>query len=90
MFLTGTRADYGKLKSLIKKLDKENSFKVYIYVTGMHLNPKYGSTYKELEKDGFNNLFLAKSIKEYSSMDISLAENIIQLYRRRRSFWNNR
>lgn len=78
MFLTGTRADYGKIKSLIKKLDCDNNFEVYIYITGMHLNKKFGSTYKEIQKDGFKNIYLAKPVKEYSSMDISLADNIIQ------------
>lgn len=78
MFLTGTRADYGKIKSVIKKLDESNDFKTYIYVTGMHLNEKFGSTYKAIQKDGFKNIFLSKPIKEYVTMDIALAENIIQ------------
>ena len=79
MFLTGTRADYGKIKSVIKKLDETNDFKTYIYVTGMHLNEKFGSTYKAIQKDGFKNIFLSKPVQEYVTMDIALAENIIQL-----------
>ncbi len=78
VFLTGTRADYGKIKSVIRKLEDTNNFGVYIYVTGMHLNKKFGSTYKAIEKDGFKNIFLSKPIKEYTTMDIALAENIIQ------------
>ena len=57
MILTGTRADYGKIKSVIKRIEKSNDFEVYIYVTGMHLKEKYGSTYLEIEKDGFKNIF---------------------------------
>ena len=78
VFLTGTRADYGKIKSVIKKLDSIKEFEVYIYVTGMHLNKKFGNTYKEIEKDGFKNLFLSKPIKKYVGMDISLANTITQ------------
>ena len=51
VFLTGTRADYGKIKSIIQKLTKSNKFKIYIFVTGMHLQRKYGLTYKEIYKD---------------------------------------
>ena len=51
VFLTGTRADYGKIKSIIQKLTKSNKFKIYIFVTGMHLQRKYGLTYKEIFKD---------------------------------------
>lgn len=78
MFLTGTRADYGKIKSVIKKLESTDEFDVYIYVTGMHLNEKYGSTYKAIQKDGFKNIFLSNPINEYVTMDVALAENIIQ------------
>ena len=78
MFLTGTRADYGKIKSVMKKLESMDEFRVYIYITGMHLNKKFGSTYKAIEKDGFKNLFLAKPIEDYVTMDVALAENIIQ------------
>ena len=43
VFITGTRADYGKLKSIINKIKK--NFNTYIYITGMHMLSKYGSTY---------------------------------------------
>ena len=78
MFLTGTRADYGKIKSVMKKLESMEKFRVYIYITGMHLNEKFGGTYKAIEKDGFEKSFLAKPIKDYVTMDVALAENIIQ------------
>ena len=63
VFVTGTRADYGKLKSVILKLQSSKMFEVKIYVTGMHLLKKYGLTYKEIEKDNINNIYLAKPIK---------------------------
>lgn len=78
VFITGTRADYGKIKSVIKMLDNSNTFDVYIYVTGMHLLEKYGSTYIEIQKDGFNNIFLSKRFDNSLSMDEILANNILQ------------
>ena len=78
VFITGTRADYGKIKSVIKMLDNDDIFDVYIYVTGMHLLKKYGSTYIEIQKDGFNNIFLSKQIDNSLSMDEILANNILE------------
>ena len=37
LFITGTRADYGKMKSIMKTLDADPHFEVYIFVGGMHL-----------------------------------------------------
>ena len=51
VFLTGTRADYGKLKPLITAAIKNSKFKVIILVTGMHLQKKFGSTYLQIIND---------------------------------------
>ncbi len=50
VFLTATRADFGKLKSLIQILKKNKKYKVIIIVTGMHMIKKYGDTHKEVTK----------------------------------------
>ena len=42
LFLTGTRADFGKIKPLILRLQKDKEFMVTIFVTGMHMLEKYG------------------------------------------------
>ena len=57
LFLTGTRADYGKLKSLMKRVETDSNFELHVFVTGMHMLSKYGSTYHEVEKDGFKNIY---------------------------------
>lgn len=57
LFLTGTRADYGKLKSLMKRVETDSHFELHVFVTGMHMLSKYGSTYHEVEKDGFKNIY---------------------------------
>lgn len=49
--LSTTRADYGLLKPIIRKLSVISGFAVEVVVTGTHLSSEYGSTYLEIEKD---------------------------------------
>jgi UDP-N-acetylglucosamine 2-epimerase (hydrolysing) len=42
VFLTGTRADFGKLKSLIEITRNQECFEVHIFVTGMHMLQEHG------------------------------------------------
>jgi len=51
--LTATRAEYGLLKPIIAKLTTIEEFDVRIVATGAHLSSEFGSTYKEIENDGF-------------------------------------
>ena len=50
---TGTRAEYGLLKPLIQAISDDKDLELQLIVTGMHLSPEFGLTYKEIEKDGF-------------------------------------
>ncbi len=60
MFITGTRADYGKIKSIMQRMEKmQDRYEVFVYVSGMHLLQKYGSTYREVQKDGYRNTYVA-------------------------------
>ena len=54
LFLSGTRADYGKIKSLIKAIKKSNKYELYLFITGMHLEKKYGYTIQEIENSEFS------------------------------------
>lgn len=51
--VTGTRAEYGLLKPLIGKIHEDSGLELRIVVTGMHLSPEFGLTYREIEQDGF-------------------------------------
>lgn len=51
--LTATRAEYGLLRPVIKALKEDGNFVVKIAVTGAHLSPEFGLTYKEILADGF-------------------------------------
>lgn len=77
VFLTGTRADYGKIKSLMKKVEESEKFELYIFVTGMHMLSKYGSTWREIEKDGFKNIYHFINQKSNSYMDTTLSNTIL-------------
>lgn len=50
--LTATRAEYGLLSPIIKALRRCEEFEVNVVVTGAHLSPEFGLTYKEIENDG--------------------------------------
>lgn len=51
---TGTRAEYGLLKPLIDELKLESSVELQLIISGMHLSPEFGLTYKEIDLDGFS------------------------------------
>ena len=51
--VTGTRAEYGLLRHLIKLINNSDEFELQLVVTGSHLSKNFGETYKEIEADGF-------------------------------------
>lgn len=51
--VTGTRAEYGLLYWLMKEIQDDPELDLQIIVTGMHLSPEFGLTYKNIEEDGF-------------------------------------
>lgn len=79
LFLTGTRADYGKIKSLMNKVEQDTAFELYLFVTGMHLLSRYGSTWREIEKDGFKNVYHYINQNKNTSMDLALSNTITGL-----------
>ena len=76
VFLTGTRADFGKLKSLIKVTQDTSNFDVQIFATGMHLDEKYGLTVNEIYKSGFKNIATFQNHVGAEHMDRTLAKTI--------------
>lgn len=51
--VTGTRAEYGLLYWLMKEILSDADLHLQLVVTGMHLSPEFGLTYKIIEEDGF-------------------------------------
>ncbi|WP_167597898.1 UDP-N-acetylglucosamine 2-epimerase [Leeuwenhoekiella sp. ZYFB001] len=75
-FLTGTRADFGKLKSLIQVVHDSTDFNYGIFATGMHLLEQYGLTVIEIEKAGFQNIERYSNYTSEATMDLTLAKTI--------------
>ena len=48
LFLTATRADYGKMKPLMLSVEQHIDFECYIFVTGMHTMKEFGDTKQEI------------------------------------------
>lgn len=76
LFLTGTRADYGKLKPLMIAVEESKDFECHIFVTGMHTLKEFGDTKSEIFKDRFKNIqvYMNQIIEE--PMDLVLANTI--------------
>lgn len=67
-FVTAARSEYGVLRWLMQEVKDDPEFTLQIIVTGSHLSPEFGNTYKEVEKDGFTidekvDMHLASSSK---------------------------
>jgi UDP-N-acetylglucosamine 2-epimerase (hydrolysing) len=78
LFLTGTRADFGKMKPLIEAVEAAEGFEAYIFATGMHMLGRYGSTVNEIHRAGFKHVFghINQDGSIDSQMDIALANTI--------------
>ena len=66
--VTGTRAEYGLLKRLMRRIQAEQILTLQLVVTGMHLSPEFGLTYQEIETDGFR---IDKKVEILTSSDTS-------------------
>lgn len=67
--VTGTRAEYGLLYWVIKKIHESQNHELQLIVTGMHLSPEFGFTVTEIEKDGFP---ISKRVEILLSSDSSI------------------
>lgn len=81
LFITGTRADFGKLKALMLAVNDSAHFSCKIFATGMHLLAKYGSTLNEIRKSGLSDIFPFMNQVEHDPMEATLANTIIGLSR---------
>jgi UDP-hydrolysing UDP-N-acetyl-D-glucosamine 2-epimerase len=52
-FVTGTRAEYGLMRSTLAAIDRHPRLKLQLIVTGMHLSPRHGRTIDQIRADGW-------------------------------------
>lgn len=79
LFLTGTRADYGKMKPLMRALDDRKEFQVFIFVCGMHLSETFGGTFTEVLKDGYENVHIAYGLLQTQNASVNVGNTIAYL-----------
>jgi|TARA_B110000914_G_C15499582_1_gene465077 GDP/UDP-N,N'-diacetylbacillosamine 2-epimerase (hydrolysing) len=68
--ITGTRAEYGLLRPLIKAISEDCELKLLLIASGMHLSEVFGYTYEEIEADGF---IIDRKVEDHLSGDSALA-----------------
>lgn len=79
LFITGTRADYGKIKSFLRTVEAASNFELFIFVSGMHLVEKLGNTYREVLKDKYANVYVDFSQANSGIMSFDLGNVISNL-----------
>ena len=78
---TGTRAEYGILRSLLYEIVHNPKLQLILVVTGTHLSKKYGYTINEIKKDGFKINYKFSSIPKNDdnfSMSIQLGKSVVR------------
>jgi len=78
---TGTRAEYGILRPILKAVSQSTKLKLFLVVTGTHLSKKHGYTVREIANDGFKNFVTIKMIPKDNSlysMSKSVGNGIIE------------
>ena len=78
LFVTATRADFGKLKPLIREVMLRPQFECRIFATGMHMLSRYGSTINEVYRSGFENVYpyVNQDGSINTQMDLVLANTV--------------
>jgi UDP-N-acetylglucosamine 2-epimerase (hydrolysing) len=79
LYISGTRADYGKLKPLIIETLNQNDYEVLLLATGMHMHRSYGYTYLELVKDNLCEIITCTTGHNSSNVTESIATLIQSL-----------
>ncbi|MEG1782870.1 MAG: UDP-N-acetylglucosamine 2-epimerase, partial [Oscillospiraceae bacterium] len=69
MVVTSTRADYGLLRPVIKRINESDKLELSLVVTGTHLSAKYGNTVEEIRQDGFPIACQVQIIPQEKSRD---------------------
>jgi GDP/UDP-N,N'-diacetylbacillosamine 2-epimerase (hydrolysing) len=73
-FVSGSRSDYGLLHNLMKLTQESKKTKLQLVLTGMHLEPKFGNTFREIKEDGFKIDYKVKiNLKSDKPLDINKA-----------------
>lgn len=76
LFVTGTRADYGKLEPLAKAA-QDAGFRISFFITGMHMMKRYGETRLEVKRFAGADFFEFVNQREGDALDFILSKTIL-------------
>ena len=76
LILSGTRADFGKIKSIILSIQEHKKLELEVFVTGMHLDRKYGYTIDEIYKSNIKNIVPFDNSSISKKMEVVFSETI--------------
>jgi GDP/UDP-N,N'-diacetylbacillosamine 2-epimerase (hydrolysing) len=74
-YITGTRADFGPMKSTLQLIHQSDALELSIIVTGMHLLQDYGLTVRQIESAGLP-IAARIDVEEGPSTGALMAKNI--------------
>ena len=77
--VTGTRAEYGLLYWLMREIEADDALELQIIVTGMHLSPEFGLTYREIEKEFKIDKKIEMLLSSDTSVGISKSMGLAQI-----------
>jgi UDP-N-acetylglucosamine 2-epimerase (hydrolysing) len=84
LFLSGTRADFGKMKNLMRYVESCENFELHVLVTGMHMMKLYGSTQNEIRREDFRNIYCISNQFQCEAMPsvfgntVSIASRLVE------------
>lgn len=76
LFLTATRAEFGKMKTLMKEIENHKNFELFVFVTGMHMLRKYGYTLLEIKSMNFKNIYAKRNQYFKNNMNITFSKTV--------------
>jgi GDP/UDP-N,N'-diacetylbacillosamine 2-epimerase (hydrolysing) len=77
--VTGTRAEYGILSGLMKEIRADAEMQLQVIVTGMHLSPEFGLTYREIEQEFSIDRKIEILLSSDSAVGISKSMGLAQI-----------
>jgi len=73
-YFTGSRSEYGLMRSLLKSMAMHPGIKLGLIVSGMHLSRRHGYSVEEVKRDGFE-IIEEISILSQDESETSMAES---------------
>lgn len=80
VYVTGSRAEYGRIRSTLRAIQASPKLKLSLIVVGMHLSEEFGYTVNEVEKDRFRIDAKLDTIQP-SDSGIGMAKALASAYR---------